>query len=430
MTAAHKRGRGGSVGLCVLAALLALLPAPLRAGEAADETLTGAYHLASPIHQTLTGDWAGLRNRLDERGIEYIGETFADVSGGIHQGTIYEGRLEVGLDLNLQKLVDWHDATFHVSAFQIHGHEASANLVGNLLTVSGIEALPFIGMFMPCIFVPAALATAGNAKRAAIAQAAACILDDLFLAIRSLLSDSIVRVSTEWTLGSVLAAPQFAAARCICMPPIGAGRRGGSASSMETALKGAGNATNPLMVPRMARGRHCETRGASCIGGKDMCIRQLARLHGCPARAHIAIAIEQQFALAAVICTPEQRQGLPDRVRARNDERRLLPLVLPALGGWVKIDREDMQTCGGEASALRGQFLKPGGRHRPREQHQQHRPPLQDTPERVLHRAPLEREVGHRISRRRRNARADLLHLIAGGAGEDEVDHVPTLTRF
>jgi porin len=154
MTAACEGRRGRLIGhfcLCVVAASLALLPAPLRADEAADATLTGAYHLASPIHQTLTGDWAGLRDRLDERGIdigiEYIGESFADVSGGIHQGTIYEGRLELGLDLNLQKLVDWHGATFHVSAFQIHGHEPSANLVGNLLTVSSIEALPATRLF-------------------------------------------------------------------------------------------------------------------------------------------------------------------------------------------------------------------------------------------------------------------------------------------
>ncbi|HEV2301139.1 MAG TPA: carbohydrate porin [Stellaceae bacterium] len=115
-----------------------------HAQEAGNPALTGAYHLASPIHQTLTGDWAGLRDRLDERGIEigieYIGEGFADVSGGIHRGTIYEGRLEVGLHLDLQKLVGWTGASFHASAFQIHGHEPSANLVGNLLAVSGSEA--------------------------------------------------------------------------------------------------------------------------------------------------------------------------------------------------------------------------------------------------------------------------------------------------
>src|SRR5579863_8893586 len=114
MTAVHERGWGGWVGPCVFAASLLLVPMRGRADEAADATLTGAYHLASSIHQTLTGDWQGLRDRLDERGIdigvEYIGETFGDVSGGIDQGTIYEGRLELGLDLNLQKLVDWRGA--------------------------------------------------------------------------------------------------------------------------------------------------------------------------------------------------------------------------------------------------------------------------------------------------------------------------------
>ena len=152
MAAAWARRRAGRIRFaagCALAAVLLLSagPAPAQEQEPGNAAaFTGAYHLASPIHQTLTGDWAGLRDRLAERGVEigveYIGETFADVSGGIHQGTIYEGRLEMGVHLDLKKLVGWEGATFHVSAFQIHGAEPSGHLVGNLLTVSGIEAFP------------------------------------------------------------------------------------------------------------------------------------------------------------------------------------------------------------------------------------------------------------------------------------------------
>lgn len=169
MAVDERRTRRRVVAVCTLAAALALWPAAPRAQQAAspatsppastaastakntNAAFTGAYHVASPIHQTLTGDWAGLRDRLDERGIEigieYVGEGFADVSGGIHQGTIYEGRLEVGLHLDLGKLVGWTGASFHASAFQIHGHEPSANLAGNLLTVSGTEAFPTTRLF-------------------------------------------------------------------------------------------------------------------------------------------------------------------------------------------------------------------------------------------------------------------------------------------
>jgi porin len=99
----------------------------------------------------LTGDWGGLRSQLDKQGvdigIEYIGETFADLTGGIHQGTVYEGRLSVSLDVDLAKLAGWQGASAHAGMYQTHGHGPSANLVGNFLDVSGIEALPSTRLF-------------------------------------------------------------------------------------------------------------------------------------------------------------------------------------------------------------------------------------------------------------------------------------------
>jgi porin len=99
----------------------------------------------------LTGDWGGLRTQLAQHGFElgmvYIGETFADVSGGVHQGTIYEGRLAVALDVDLKKLAGWQGASAHASMYQIHGHGPSDNLAGNMLDISGIEALPSTRLF-------------------------------------------------------------------------------------------------------------------------------------------------------------------------------------------------------------------------------------------------------------------------------------------
>lgn len=72
----------------------------------------------------------------------YIGEVLADTSGGMQRGAIYDGRLEFVLDADLDKLAGWTGFTAHLNAFQIHGRGLSSHEVGNIMTVSNIEALP------------------------------------------------------------------------------------------------------------------------------------------------------------------------------------------------------------------------------------------------------------------------------------------------
>jgi porin len=72
----------------------------------------------------------------------YIGETLGNVSGGLKQGAIYEGRLNLAVDVDLQKLAGLRDLTFHANMFQIHGGGLSRGNLQNFLTASGIEALP------------------------------------------------------------------------------------------------------------------------------------------------------------------------------------------------------------------------------------------------------------------------------------------------
>jgi porin len=91
-----------------------------------------------------TGDWGGLRSTLEDHGLRLgaieTSEALANVTGGVKRGAIYEGRLELDLDLDL-KAVGWSGATLHANAYQIHGRGLSANDLGNnLLTVSNIEA--------------------------------------------------------------------------------------------------------------------------------------------------------------------------------------------------------------------------------------------------------------------------------------------------
>jgi porin len=86
------------------------------------------------------------REALADAGIQfsmtYIGEALANVSGGIRTGAIYTGRLDLGTTIDLEKVAGWTGATFHANMFQIHGDGLSRSYIGNLMLVSGVEALP------------------------------------------------------------------------------------------------------------------------------------------------------------------------------------------------------------------------------------------------------------------------------------------------
>jgi porin len=93
----------------------------------------------------LTGGWGGVRKQLEDAGISFgvndTAETLSNPTGGIRQLTIYQGLLDVSLNLDLEKLAKWPDATFYIDGYWISGRGLSRNAVGNLLAVSSIEAL-------------------------------------------------------------------------------------------------------------------------------------------------------------------------------------------------------------------------------------------------------------------------------------------------
>jgi porin len=95
---------------------------------------------------TLTGDWGGVRRQMQDEGVTLglsdSAETLSNPVGGIRQDAIYEGLVTGSMDLDLDKLFRWPDATFHVDGYQISGRGLTENTVGNILTISSIEALP------------------------------------------------------------------------------------------------------------------------------------------------------------------------------------------------------------------------------------------------------------------------------------------------
>jgi porin len=93
---------------------------------------------------TLTGNWNLARPSLEAAGVKFglqeQSELWANVSGGLRRGTVYDGLTTASVTLDLAQLVGWTGATFFVNAYQIHGSGPSGNLVGNLQIVSNIEA--------------------------------------------------------------------------------------------------------------------------------------------------------------------------------------------------------------------------------------------------------------------------------------------------
>jgi porin len=96
-------------------------------------------------HDRFTGDWGGVRKQWEDAGVAFgatdVSETLSNPTGGIRQLTIYQGLLDVSLNLDLDKLLKWPGATFYTDGYWISGEGLSRNAVGNLLAVSSIEAL-------------------------------------------------------------------------------------------------------------------------------------------------------------------------------------------------------------------------------------------------------------------------------------------------
>src|SRR5688500_4035195 len=124
-------------------------PTSLKSGESAR---SGQDVIAAEVTERetgsegdhMTGDWGGLRTQLVDRGVHlqagYIGEVIGNVSGGLRTGAIYEGLLELGVQVDTEKAGLWKNGTFQISSLFPHGRGFSERYVGDLLGASNIEA--------------------------------------------------------------------------------------------------------------------------------------------------------------------------------------------------------------------------------------------------------------------------------------------------
>lgn len=122
-------------GLLRIVAILAMSVSLPCMSHAADEKPAANTSIKKSPREILA-DWGVQFNAT------YIAEVFGNASGGMRRGSIYTGRLDLGADADLEKIVGWTGAKFHANMYQIHGQGLSRDYVGNLMLVSGVEALP------------------------------------------------------------------------------------------------------------------------------------------------------------------------------------------------------------------------------------------------------------------------------------------------
>jgi porin len=97
-----------------------------------------------------TGNWLGVRTGLEDKGVSisggYTAEVWGNTTGGLKRGAVYTGLLDFGAQLDLEKLIGWKGASVSTTWLWLSGRDASADLVGNFLTISNIAGFNTLRM--------------------------------------------------------------------------------------------------------------------------------------------------------------------------------------------------------------------------------------------------------------------------------------------
>lgn len=91
----------------------------------------------SPTSPWMLGDWGGERSSLKQDGVDfqvnYTGEAASNFSGGYDKSTTarYSDQWQFGVDLDLDKLLNWKDTEFQMTVTNRNGRNISNDAVGD-----------------------------------------------------------------------------------------------------------------------------------------------------------------------------------------------------------------------------------------------------------------------------------------------------------
>ena len=127
------------------AAILAMLAPSALAQSASPPVVAPQPTIATSL--PANGDPWGTRRWLAEHGVTFAlvhtTELLSNLRGGIRRGTIFDGKLEAMVGVDLGKVAGLDGLNFYSNSFQLHGSSGPGrSLVGNINTISNIEALP------------------------------------------------------------------------------------------------------------------------------------------------------------------------------------------------------------------------------------------------------------------------------------------------
>lgn len=116
-----------------------------------DEATTETIDSKNPFEKWfnasyLTGDWKGLRNKLQDKGIDlevsYYSQGWMKTHGGLnnHTRTNYIGLIDMALTVDTEKLGLWNGGELFILGQSIHGHTLTEKEVGDYQNYSYLEA--------------------------------------------------------------------------------------------------------------------------------------------------------------------------------------------------------------------------------------------------------------------------------------------------
>jgi porin len=116
---------------------------PLRAQNVSQPQNTGPSDASIAGLLPQNGDPTGLRKCGTTFTVFYTNDVLGNLSGGIKRGTIDQGKVELQVTTDLDKVAGLKDLTLYWNAFQVHNTgRIRRDYAGGMNTIAAIEAAP------------------------------------------------------------------------------------------------------------------------------------------------------------------------------------------------------------------------------------------------------------------------------------------------